>query len=698
MTSRKMAWFSVTFPFIVLMLLIGVWLISIASDRGIKIHNGCEQSYASFIKDQADTNRQLSFCDNWNKDKLFLQSDYISLAKYMTFEYIGFPSDENLSIVVEDKAQHQFKIKNLKQTSEHWRKKIVTLPSYMEDKVRLVATDTSVGKYGWLGIGNIKTTNFHEVTKMPKYIQTLMLILIFSLVISILFGFFLKYASMLRAYVYMSLFVGLTSLLAFNTYLISIYLGYVFSGGVALFIVFALMKIEKKEYLKISYIFVFLVSMLSILFFLAYSNFPDLSNMAQVSGAKWHHFPVDNWLPKFFADAILQGRFPSPIAGDWLSSDRPPLQTGLFLVFGSFSPNDTVYLVTSVGAQLLVVPFVVLLVSEYIADKKFVFLAAILFFFNGLVFVNGLNVWPKLFSALYQGIAFYYLYQIWVSKEKQMSYYILFGIAAILAFLTHGGSIFYLLSLSILLVFTLKSKKEVQNLFYGFSVAILLYIPWVIYQKFIDPPGDRLLKWHLTDQHQITSDSFFTVLVDYYSRLSFSEWIDIRVSHLKYIFHSMYFDITHLFSLPLGRLRDNIFFSIDYSYMFFSTLLLLGYWVSAKRLKEKKTFLKLMLLSFLLYLILWVLILASGTVIHQGAHFGWFSGFIAVTIIAYYLNPYLFYILGILNLILFGKIYVVGYLFDKDMISSSICIAMVGIFIVNLILLLSQDRNKNASN
>jgi len=574
----------------------------------------------------------------------------------------------------------------------------VAIPQTMGKEIRLVASDTSVGKYGWIGLGNVTTTNFHEVTKIPKYIQTLILILIFSLIISILFGFFLKYSSMLLAYIYMSLFVGLSSLLAFNAYLISIYLGYIVSGGVALFIIFSLMKIEIKNYLKISYIFVFLVSMLSIIFFLAYSNFSDLSNMAQVSGGKWHHFPVDNWLPKFFADAILKGSCPSPIAGDWLASDRPPLQTGLFLVFGSFFPNDTVYLVTSVGAQLLVIPLIVLLVSKYVKDKNFVFFAAILFFFNGMVFVNGLNVWPKLFSALYQGIAFYYLYNIWISKEKLMSYYILFGIAAILAFLTHGGSIFYLLSLSVLLLFSLKSKKEMQYLLYGFLVALLLYIPWIIYQKFIDPPGDRLLKWHLTDQHQITHDSFLTVLIDYYSRLSFSEWMALRIAHLKYIFHSMYFDIIHLLSLPLGRLRENIFFSIDYSYMFFSTFFLLAYWVSGKKLKEKKVFLKLILLSFVLYLVLWVLILASGTVIHQGSHFGWFSGFIAVTIITYYLNQYLFYILGILNLMLFGKIYVVGYLFDKDMISSIICVTMIGVFIVNLILMLTQDRNKNVFN
>ena len=31
----------------------------------------------------------------------------------------------------------------------------------------------------------------------------------------------------------------------------------------------------------------------------------------------------------------------------------------------------------------------------------------------------------------------------------------------------------------------------------GGLLALVLYAPWLAYQRLYDPPGDRLLKWHL---------------------------------------------------------------------------------------------------------------------------------------------------------------------------------------------------------
>ena len=52
-------------------------------------------------------------------------------------------------------------------------------------------------------------------------------------------------------------------------------------------------------------------------------------------GAVQHHFglplPYDNVLPWIFATQITEGRVSIPMTGDWLGSDRPPLQTAYFL-------------------------------------------------------------------------------------------------------------------------------------------------------------------------------------------------------------------------------------------------------------------------------------------------------------------------------------------------------------------------------
>lgn len=689
--QKKLYILNFLLPLIIFAVLILYYIANEIASPDIKIANGCGQSYAKFIREIDRSNRKLSFCDKWNKNIETLTSNYFTPEKYITFDYIGFPNDENLSIYFEDRYTNKFKIENLEHKSETWSNKVISLPNNLQGKVRLVAVDNSVGTIGWLGIGNIKINNYKETHKIIIYIKTMFLILLFALAISILYGYYLRDNSSLNAYIYMSLSVGISAYIAFYAYLVSLNLGYFVSTSGLIFLFYAFLKIKRENYKSISFIFVFIVSMLMAIFFIAYSDFPKLMHMASVSADKWHHFPVDNWLPKIFAGAILSENIQSPMVGDWLSSDRPPLQTGLFLLVGSVCPTDIVYLVTSVGAQLLVVGFAVLLLRDIIKDTKFVFFMSIMLFFNGTVFVNGLNVWPKLFSALYQGIAFYYLYEIWFSKTRTRQY-ILFGIAAALAFLAHGGSIFYLLGLAVLLLFALQRKEEMISLMYGLVSALLLYIPWVIYQKFIDPPGDRLLKWHLANQHVITDKSFLTVLIDYYRNLTFSDWIDLRISHLDRIFHTMYLDITHIFSVPILRLRDNIFFSMDYSFLFFSTFFLVLYWFVKISNEETRHFTRLILLSYFSYLMLWVLILTSGTVLHQGAYFGWFSGFIGIALVIYYFNRYIFYAFGILNLILFSKIYIIEYLFHKDIISSSIFILSAFTFILTLYQLIQDNR------
>lgn len=57
----------------------------------------------------------------------------------------------------------------------------------------------------------------------------------------------------------------------------------------------------------------------------------------RVAANRWtHELPGDNAIPYDFARAFLSGAIPSPLHGDWLSSDRPPLQTALFMITPGF--------------------------------------------------------------------------------------------------------------------------------------------------------------------------------------------------------------------------------------------------------------------------------------------------------------------------------------------------------------------------
>ncbi|MBD4688764.1 hypothetical protein GUG36_24660, partial [Xanthomonas citri pv. citri] len=65
---------------------------------------------------------------------------------------------------------------------------------------------------------------------------------------------------------------------------------------------------------------------------------------------------TDAWLPLLFGDMLARGKIDVPMVGDWLSSDRPPLQVGLYLMLYKVFPETRalVYQGISTWAQALV--------------------------------------------------------------------------------------------------------------------------------------------------------------------------------------------------------------------------------------------------------------------------------------------------------------------------------------------------------
>jgi hypothetical protein len=72
----------------------------------------------------------------------------------------------------------------------------------------------------------------------------------------------------------------------------------------------------------------------------------------------------------------------------------------------------------------------------------------------------------------------------------------LLGALAAFAMLCHGGSMFALLGITATLLLV-RRVPSFRVLLATACAAGLLYLPWSLYQRNYDPPGDRLLKWHL---------------------------------------------------------------------------------------------------------------------------------------------------------------------------------------------------------
>jgi hypothetical protein len=232
----------------------------------------------------------------------------------------------------------------------------------------------------------------------------------------------------------------------------------------------------------------------------------------------------DNFISWYFAEHLYAGTDPRQLLGDWHSSDRPPLQTGLVLVqrpLADFSPPPIVqYQILGTVFQCSWVPAVWALGRELRCDAwrlgvVLAFCATASFF----VF-HSLYVWPKLLAGTLTIVAVLLLVRPkspagWVEVLAA-------GLSAGLALLAHAGAAFALFGLAIVLLWP-NYFPGLAKVVAGLAVCVAVVAPWIAYQRWYDPPGNRLLKWHLTGTVAIDDRPFTEAFVEAYAALSPAE-------------------------------------------------------------------------------------------------------------------------------------------------------------------------------
>jgi hypothetical protein len=206
-----------------------------------------------------------------------------------------------------------------------------------------------------------------------------------------------------------------------------------------------------------------------------------------------------------------------------------------------------------------------------------------------------------------------------------------------LSLLSHGAAVFSFPLLLVLLVAFIFSKKSNQSLklklrFIAISIIsfVPVYLPWLIYQRIVDPPGNRLTKWHLAGVEEPTPDlSVTSALVESYGELSFSEWLNSKLMNFDSIF-----GVTGLqnlsgdFVLNSYELRNLDFFNLSVALIFPIVALVLFLLFSIKGNKHieksdlKKKSIILIFFGLFLSVIFWVVAMFTpgSTIIHQGTH------------------------------------------------------------------------------
>lgn len=231
-----------------------------------------------------------------------------------------------------------------------------------------------------------------------------------------------------------------------------------------------------------------------------------------------HELPTDNDIPRFFADYFyLHGHNGTPPPfGDWLSSDRPPLQIGYALFerpFGWDAAGLHYQVLGVVVQQLWVLGMWALLCAAGLRQRTrgLVALAAIV---SDIAILHGFFVWPKLIAAafLLAGLALV-LCDDWPRLRRVPLGGALLAALIGLAMLAHGSSAFFALPLVVLALWQRPSWSWIGT---ALAVGIVLLGSWSAYQRYADPPGDRLVKWQLGGSLEIDERGALETIVDSY--------------------------------------------------------------------------------------------------------------------------------------------------------------------------------------
>lgn len=296
-----------------------------------------------------------------------------------------------------------------------------------------------------------------------------------------------------------------------------------------------------------------------------------------------HPLPPDNVLPIMLAARVIDGQAVEPFFAGWLSSDRPPLQAGAFALISPLTPKssrDFHYQAQATALQLLVIAGMWVLVRRAGMSLTTTFGVVLATCFTGTMVIHSTYVWPKLICAAYSLLALAELVprpthgRVEASRSTLRTT-ALTGWTFSLAIASHGGASFVLAPLALVgsawvIAFPVRSSVRrrraravdgpaFRQLLAGTAVAAVVglgvYSPWLAYQHFVAPPGNRLMKWHLAGQLPIDSRDFLTTMVDAYTDVPVSSLLANKRSNVRELVNSQRFvaDI-----LPIAGGRESI--------------------------------------------------------------------------------------------------------------------------------------------
>jgi len=531
-------------------------------------HPPAKNVHVAPIKDSASA--AISFGEKGDRDKgeILLEIPARDL-KDLDFFYSGYPNGKSLRFELRASGKTPV-VLDLKPAREGWLELLLRLPdswSTVED-LTVMAIDESEEFTGWVGIAASKQQ------PLPARLFTewrLVLAMIWVLAIGWLVcgPVFLHQASPLVRVALSILCIGCWSMLAFYIALLlpgewhHIVLPAASGVGLTSWIFLLVRRSNSSGSIKIprQQILAFIVAMACFLLPVIIAG-PALKGEDPFTPAQTHYrdMPMDNRIPWILANAAMEDTYKSPLFEDWLGSDRPPLQSGLIILMQpalGWLPPAAGAFATSCAAQGFWVLGAMVLLWGLGLTGSVVKCALATAAISGLVLLNGIFTWPKLMSTGYllasAGLLLCHLRK----KADHQGWWTGIALPGCLAGMSmqcHGSAAFAILPLGAFLLFKTAWVPAgligiLRNgLIFG-SCFLILQIPWSLWQKLGDPPGNRLIKWHIAGVMPVDQRSTGETLKESYNNLTWEIFLKNKNKNLETLFTPPGLPITPWLSL-----------------------------------------------------------------------------------------------------------------------------------------------------
>jgi hypothetical protein len=478
---------------------------------------------------------------------------YFRAPHRLTFCLSGYPNREGISLYLEDLRHRRLTLKTDRDPGEEWTRFAWSLPSdWRDDIVQLVADDQARGGGGWIGVtlpregGAVET--FFALRRAIAMFGGMGIESVLFVLPGFALAFWLQRRFKLDPLRFACLaFAGsaLAGYLCFWLYFANVTAGE--AGSILLIVIScaglgALARRRWRELPQLSGEFRtwFLLAFLTGLFYLGLGYMYPFADGAGAQAEKrilWQ-LPPDNVLPYMFSERLYLHQPVRPYLFDvWKASDRPPLQTGISLeeypLWQVFS-RETDYQLLAVFLQSTWAGSLWLFLRFAGVRRRVIVPVLGLCVFSGFFFLHSYYVWPKLLAtALFLvGLSFSPLSRPdykWNWFDTTMA-----SAAITLGLLSHTGVAFTILGVA-WVILRAKNFPALRVAVCGLAALLILWLPWMAYQKLYDPPGDLLLKLHfagsLDQQH-----GFWPLLKDAYGKLSAVQYLEGRIRNVAILF------------------------------------------------------------------------------------------------------------------------------------------------------------------